>query len=460
MKRLFKYGANTVITILLVLGILVFVILISKEHYKRFDLTENKRFTLDDKSVSVVKNLKKDVDIIVFYKGRNFRESSVNLLDQYKYYTKKLNVKYLETNRHPLAARDFGLVDPNSMVIKSGKQKEILTNIDEESFTNAVLKVTQEKQVTVGFVRGHGERDIGQKNEKDFSFAVEALKKENYKVRKVTILEDEKALDNIDILIIAGPTNPYLESEIEKLKEFIGNGKSILLLLQPGPEYEQLNKLLKQYGIISKDYIVIDEIGERSFRNPFIVAVIMPMFYGKHPIVADFKLMTVYPLCRPILLSRKTAPGVVFQPIVTTAAAPTSYAKKFKDKFSENDIGYVRGTDMPGPLSIAVAGTVPARSKKGEKKDQDKGNARMAIFGNVNFAANQFFLAQGNKNMFMNSMSWLTKQENLITIRRHDTKFSPLNLSQKQRRIIITTCLLMMPGLILLAGIMMLWRRK
>ncbi|MCD4783476.1 MAG: GldG family protein [Candidatus Eremiobacteraeota bacterium] len=463
MKRFFKYGANAVITILLVLGILIFAILISKEHYKRFDLTENKRFTLDDKSVSVVKNLKKDVDITVFYKGRNFKESSVNLLDQFKYYSKMLNVKYLETNRNPLAARDYGLVDPNSMVIKSGKQKEILTNIDEESFTNAVLKVTQEKQVTVGFVRGHGERGLEQKSEKDYFFAVEALKKENYKIKTVTILEDEKALDNIDILIIAGPKNPFLESEIVKLKEFVDDGKSLLLLLQPGPEYEQLGKLLEQYGIISKDYIVVDELGERSFRNPFIVAVILPMLYGQHPITTDFKLMTVYPLCRPIILSRRVAPGIRFQPIVKTAGAPTSYAKKFKEKFSKDDIDYIKGTDMPGPINIAVAGTVPTKiekGEKGEKKDTHKENARITVFGNVNFAANQFFLSQGNKNMFMNTISWLTRQDNLIVIRKNDAKFSPLNLNKKQKRIILTTCLVMLPGLILLAGIMMLWRRK
>jgi len=463
MKRLFAYGTNTAITILLVLGILVFAVLISKEHYKRFDMTENKRFTLDKKSVSVVKNLKNDVDILVFYKGRNFRENSVNLLDQYKYYSKKLKIRYLETNRHPLMAREYELVDPNSMVIKSGKQKEILTTVDEEAFTNAILKVTQEKQVTVGFVRGHGERDIKEKNEKDFSFAAEALKKENYIVKTVTILEDEKALDDVDILVIAGPTSPFLENEVKKMKEFLNKGKSILLLIGPGPKFEELGKFLGEYGIVSKNYIIIDELGQRAVGNPFTVAVILPMMYGSHPVVADFKLTTIFPLCRPILISRKPKPGVNFQSIVRTAGAPTSYAKKFKDKFSQKDIDYVKGTDMPGPMNVAVAGTVPAKDmgdNKDENSSKEKKNARMVVFGNVNFAANQFFSMPGNKNMFMNSLSWLTRQEKLITIREPDSKFSPLNLNNKQRRIIITTCLIMMPGLILLAGIMMLWRRK
>ena len=75
MKRSLKYGVNTLLTIVLVLGIMVITVLYSFSHHKRFDLTEEKKYTLSEQSVNILRSLKNDVTVYVFFeKGSNFLE--------------------------------------------------------------------------------------------------------------------------------------------------------------------------------------------------------------------------------------------------------------------------------------------------------------------------------------------------------------------------------------------------
>jgi len=457
-----KYGLMSALTILLVFGILIFIILFSMNHHKRFDMTKNKRFSLDNKSVNVVSSLNKDVEVLVFYgKGGDFKQRARNILDQYTYYTKKLKVRFLETNRNPMLAKELELKNPNSLVVKTPKKKEVLTSIREEDLSNALIKVTQDKQIVVGFVVGHGERPAktgggGSESGKSFSFAYGALEKENYLAETVNILGEKGIPDNIELLIIAGPQSPYLDKEIEKLKEHVKSGKSLMVMLEPSQKFENKNliAMIKTYGIEVKDEVVLDKLGIQFFGNPF-VAVVPVNLYGKHRIVKDFDINTFYPISRPLKLTMPPPKTSFFDVIAKTGPAPLSWAKKITGGMREKDLVYVKDKDMPGPINLAMAGLV-----RNSLESKDGKDARVVVFGNVNFACNEFILRQGNKNMFMNCVSWLTAQENLIRIGATKSEFTPLFLDKKQKQIIWTTTILIMPGLVLLAGAFMLLLKR
>lgn len=460
MKKNLKFTAGTIFNIVLVMLIFIIITAFSMEHHKRFDLTAEKRFSLDDKSIKVVQNLKKDVDVIVFYsRGGNFLERARNILDQYTYHTKKIHVTYLETNKNPLKAKEMELKAADSLVLKTDKKKEILNELNEEVVTNTLIKITQDKQIFVGFASGHGEREIKNTEGTGYSSAAKSLDSENYRLETINIASEKGIPDDLELLIISGPKTEYLDTEIEKIKQYVEKGRSIMVMLEPtknGNE-SKLTELLKSWGVETRDEVIIDQLGVQFYRNPF-VAVVPANFYGKHDIVKNFNLQTFYLLARPLTLIMPPPENTGFDVLASTAPAPISFAKKITGNMTEKDIEFVKDKDMPGPIRVAVAGTI-----KNTKSVDSKGapiTARVVIFGNVNFVCNEFLNIQGNKNLFMNSVSWLTQQEELISIRKTQAKFAPLFLDEKQKSLIQNTVIFILPGVIIFAGIVMLWRRR
>ncbi len=67
---------------------------------------------------------------------------------------------------------------------------------------------------------------------------------------------------------------------------------------------------------------------------------------------------------------------------------------------------------------------------------------------------------QGNRDLFLNTINWLVQQENLISIRPHDPEDRRITLTADQERRIFFLTVLIVPGLILLAGVQTWWRRR
>ena len=67
---------------------------------------------------------------------------------------------------------------------------------------------------------------------------------------------------------------------------------------------------------------------------------------------------------------------------------------------------------------------------------------------------------QGNRDLFLNTINWLAQQENLIAIRPRDPEDRRITLTADQERRIFYLTVLIVPGLILLAGVQTWWRRR
>jgi ABC-type uncharacterized transport system involved in gliding motility auxiliary subunit len=102
--------------------------------------------------------------------------------------------------------------------------------------------------------------------------------------------------------------------------------------------------------------------------------------------------------------------------------------------------------DKKGPLSVAVVATI------------DK--ARLVVIGTSNLASNQFLNAAGNRDFFLNAVSWLAEEENLIAIRPKETKQTPVILTATQGQVIFWLPVVVLPGAVMLCGIAVLLRRR
>lgn len=125
--------------------------------------------------------------------------------------------------------------------------------------------------------------------------------------------------------------------------------------------------------------------------------------------------------------------------------------------------------DRQGPISIATALTMdapeqgaapdPATQKPGEEQPPKK-QTRVVVMGDSDYAANGALGVQGNRDLFVNTVNWLAQQENLIAIRPKDPEDRRVNMTADQRVRSFFTTILIVPGLVFVAGIMTWLRRR
>ena len=102
--------------------------------------------------------------------------------------------------------------------------------------------------------------------------------------------------------------------------------------------------------------------------------------------------------------------------------------------------------DLKGPLAVAAVAT--------------KDKARIVVYGTSNIAANQFLNFQGNRDFFLNTVSWLAEEEDQISVRPKDAKQTPVFLSSQQAQAVFLLPVVILPALVLAGGIVAVVRRR
>ena len=125
-------------------------------------------------------------------------------------------------------------------------------------------------------------------------------------------------------------------------------------------------------------------------------------------------MSTLFPLTRTVPPAA-AAPGLNVQSLAKTS--PQSWGETNRDALQKGEAN-PDPQDPKGPLSVAVVVT--------------KDKARIVVYGTSNVASNQFLNLQGNKDFFLNTVSWLAEQEDQISIRPRDQKQTPVFLSSRQ----------------------------
>jgi ABC-type uncharacterized transport system involved in gliding motility auxiliary subunit len=108
-----------------------------------------------------------------------------------------------------------------------------------------------------------------------------------------------------------------------------------------------------------------------------------------------------------------------------------------------------QATDRHGPLTLGVAGTLNSNS-----------DARFVVYGTPDFVANSAISFQGNRDLFLNTMDWLSAQQNFITIRPPAATNAPVNLNAAQMRYVLFIFLLGLPLAVVIIGVAVWWRRR
>ncbi|MGA7194657.1 MAG: Gldg family protein, partial [Anaerolineales bacterium] len=249
------------------------------------------------------------------------------------------------------------------------------------------------------------------------------------------------------VIVIPGPKSPLLDQEVALLKTYVANGGALVVMEDPTPVTNLgsnpdplANYLSSDWGITLDNDIIID-----TASNNLLQAV-ATTYSSSSPITQHLTTFAIMPQARSLTASQTPPQGVTLTGLMQTAQPSqqsVSWGEKdFSSLQNPNGPTFDQTTDIAGPLTLAVSG------------ESTKVKGRVVVFGNSQFANDQYFTAYANSDVFSNSVDWAANQNNLlnITLRTPITRtFNPP--SSFGLIAILLGTVFVIPGLVIGAGI-------
>jgi len=466
-----KLGALALGSIALVLAILVGINWIASRQTKRWDLTANQVFSLSDQTRKILGGLDAPVQVRVFARSDDFGRFR-DRLAEYASASTRVTVEYIDPDQKPAIATQYQVQSYGTVVFEFKGRTERAVGDSEQELTNALIKVVQGKQRKVYFVQGHGEKDPADSSDRTgYSEIKKALESENFIVEPLPLVQQQSVPDDATVLVLAGPKTDYLDPEIEMLKAYLARGGKALFLVDPPdkPEGAPLTKvaaLLHDWAIDAGSDVVVDASGMGRLLGTD-ASVPVATSYPSHPITENFRILTAYPLARSMSAVSGGVGGRFAQNIIETG--PRSWAES--DLKSLMTAGKVEMQadkgDKPGPVSVGAAvsapvaeGAAPSVEKKDESGGERKPETRVVAIGDSDFISNVALAIQGNRDLFLNAVNWLAQQENLIAIRPREPEDRRITITADQEQTVFWLAVVFIPGVLLMTGVYIWWRRR
>jgi ABC-type uncharacterized transport system involved in gliding motility auxiliary subunit len=465
-RRSTKYVTNYVVSVILVIAVVSGLNYIGQRHPKRFDLTAAGRYTLAPQTLQVLSKLKQDVDIRAFFPGGDYAPLK-ELLVEYRTASSHIHYQFIDPDKQPDVAKQYDVsvygafqnpltgsqLKFGTVVVSFGSRREKIEKrseeLQEQDLTNAIIKAGRSEAKKIYFIQGHGEKDPSDSERSGYSDAKTALESQGYKVETVNLASQGKVPDDARVLIEAGPTTEPFPQELQFVNDFLNKGGGLLVLVDP--RAPSLQSFLKNWGVQVDNDLVLDVSGAGRLMGagPSIPLVLN---YENHKITDRFKAMTFFPLTRSIEPEKTLPAGVSVETLF----------KSDQNSWGETDLtskeaSYDPSSDLKGPLPLAVAVT---KDVKPSSDNAPAVKARLVVGGSSNFPINSYFGAQGNGNLFLNMVSWLAQDEDLISIRPKPVEDRRILLSQSQLSFLRLLTVFLLPGIVLVVGVAVMWNRR
>ena len=469
----------------MILGFLGF--LSTRTHW-RFDWSEAGVHSLSDQSQKVLAGLDSDVEVVAFYPPLDVRPVR-EVLDRYAYASPRFKVQYVDPNERPelLARYDIAPEKLGNCLVYVGLGGESVevTEVTEENFTNAMVKLSRTGEKKVYFVEGHNERAIdgeaGSQKE-GFERAADALRNENYTVETLLLAAKGDVPGDADAVVIPGPTRSFLAEERDALRRYLERGGALLVLLDPRAQTDLVEDV-RSWGVVLGDDVVVDRqlaIFGRA-TTPLAEA-----YAPDHEITKDLRDTTLFNVARSVRSGGDG--GAKLTELVFTGGS--SWAETDLVRFYGEGKADLDEADLRGPVSVAVAGTLrlgagaegpaagdaaepaadgssepaadggDAAAEEAPARDAAGAEARIAVFGDSDFASNELIEAYRNRDLFVNTVNWLIGDVEAISIRPVRSRASRFELSAEQFLQIRSLSLFVLPEAIAIAGVLVWWTRR
>ncbi len=460
-RRATRYGLNAAIYTIAFVGVLVAINYLGTLHHARLDLTAERVYSLSPQSVKVVQALKKPIKLIGFFAGGENPQAR-QLYEMYAYASPNVKFELVDPDKHPELAERYKVSVMNTTHIQYGDEEKgegtNVTDLNEQALTNAIIRVTRQAKKVIDFLDGHGEADP---DETQDAGGLGALRKdlegEGYEVHKLLLATLPKVPDEVTIVVVAGPQKPLDPHEVDALNEYLKRGGRMILMFRPQRPDQPIDesaiiKLAGDWGVEVGNNVVVDQV-LRLFAGPALGLNPIVQTYGTHPVTTGFTQRTVFPMTRSLDAEANLKPGLTVTALAKTS--DTSWAEMDLEGIFRRQEAKLDSKDIRGPIAVAEAVTGDLT-----KLGSGKGEARAIMYGSTEFVDNQYINTFYNRDFFINGAEWLAGEESQIAIRPRALRASRFRLTVDQFQVVFVFSVLLLPELLLIAGIVVWWERR
>ena len=439
----------------------------------KFDVTENKIYSLTDASKDAIQKINQDVKIYAY--GFDEDSSLIGLLKQYNKSNEKITYEILTEETNYDMVKEYELSEGYyRLILKSGdsikqidpssefKTYDYTTyeqiDVTEQVITNSILGLAEENKPKVYFLEGHEEFSAN-----ELAVLNSFLINESFQVDTLNILTTGAVPEDCNILAILSPNKDFVESEVTAIKDYINRGGNIYFsmdTLNEGVSLPNIQLILDEYGVsVENGYIV--ETGDNGYSQyPYIF---MPEVSSAHKITQDIASDSSMVLMYSARLKFKTDEELTNMNITKEVLLNSTEQSKFiTDLSSDISTAITNAETSSSDISAILTKNISAATEDTETK-----TSKLIIVATGNFITDYttpidqtypLSYMGSNKDFVINSMAFLGEKENTLTIRK-DMASSTYTPTDNQN-IIVIAIVFIIPLLIIIIGIIVWNYRK
>lgn len=384
------------------------------------DLTPEKRFTLTDHSRFVLNAVTSPTTVYGFVEPGSAQQVEMNsLIRRYQLVNDNIALEFIDPDAQPALTKAVGARTYGQMMIDMDGRRELVDDILEIEVTSALQRLAQIDPPVACFTVGHGERDTGDILPGGFAQFAEELRQLGFEVAPLALgaVGGPERLGTCSVVVIGGPRVNFLSTEIELLRQYAdANGRLVVFADSAGAAaMAQMNDLLRPWGVAVRDTVVSD----RSSLKDDAGSIVAYRYPSASPVTVSLARDNI-----PLLL---VAAQPVESALVGLAFEDQAWITPLVLSSSESSLA--DGTR--GPFTLALI--TDWSSVEGEPADLEIARTRIGVVGTVEVAANGHFDRLGNGEFSARLVSWVARQDDLISAMRPVRGVPRLELTEHDR---------------------------
>ncbi len=374
--------------------------LLSQRHYWQLDVTRAERNSISAASRSLLQNLPGAVQLTAYLAtGDPGRAALRKLVARYQRHKADIELAFVDPSRAPDTARELSINPGGELFVRYGEAQQRLRFVNEQSLTNALLRLARGADRWVVFLTGHGERDpLGDANHALGDWG-KRLQLSGYRLFQQSLALAAVLPDNTNVLVIASARTAYLPGEIALVQDYLQRGGNLLWLLEPN-QLGGLTALAEALGMRLVPGVVADP-GAQRLGNVGLDFTLAADFAAEHPVTRGFRSICVLPQATAI---RTLDSGWQVTPLMRSGAQSWAEAGDVANARFDPQAG-----DTAGPLDLGLAFT---RSRS------DGSEQRVAVIGDGDFLSNSYIDNGGNLELGLKLINWLSGDDAFIELQR------------------------------------------
>jgi gliding-associated putative ABC transporter substrate-binding component GldG len=510
---------QTLLRVLLVLGILILVNFISVRIFGRLDLTKARVYTLSDASKNLVRDLDDRVTVKAYFTEdlpapyNNNRRAVLDILNDYKAYSKgNLHYEFInpEGEKNEREAQQAGIPPVEVQIVKEDKfevkraflglvmmyedKKEVLPVIQnlgslEYDISAALKRLTSRTKKRIGYTTGHQETALTSMQRASQEINAQ------YETVPVDLSSNTAEIpQDLAALLIIAPQTKFSDTAKYQIDQYLMRGGKVAFLLNKmnvdlNAQYKVarsvdigLEDMLENYGIrINSDLVrdaqcasitVMQNQGQFQMRSqvPFPYLPNAVNVDRSNPIVKDLQGLIFY-FVSSLDTTLAASKGLKAEVLVRSSKHSgrqsgfvmiDPFHRYTPEELAESNIpmAAVVSGSFKSFFSATGGSAVSGEGKSLVPNTTKSPDTRIIVVGDGDFMKDDFAGNRGNLTFFVNIVDFLADDAGLITIRSKDIDQPPLEqVSEGTKKLLKYGALFLPPFLVIGYGLLR-WRRR